>query len=193
MQFKQIAAALAALLSFMLSSRAIAAPENVNVYVSIYLVAETLICPNGYQAECMEVTYNTVSEWENTNEAEPICVSVPPERVSLGHLATAIESYSLQQCTIGHPCTDPNDRKTVVMVFQFEHDIAGGSASIERVSLGAGALPQYTSPTDEISELGKWINYQRADAFLPSNNARWTIKVVVDGTEHERSFRTIID
>lgn len=193
MRCKQIAAALAALLSFVLSSRAIAGPEDVNVDVSVYLVAETLICPNGYQAECMDITYETVSAWENTNEAEPICVNVPPERVSLGDLATAIGSYSLQQCTIHRPCTDPNDRKTVVMVFQFEHDIAGGSAWIERVSLGAGALPPYTSPRGEISEPGRWINYQRADAFLPSNNARWTIKVVVDGTEHEWSFVTFIE
>ena len=164
------------------------ADERPLVLVDLYVTDERRVCPNGYQSvsngqsRCPELSYEMIREWEADEQITAVTSQVPPEEVSLGSLRTAIENYA-RRCPRRSPCTDPqNDRrKAVILVFQFNLlNPKGVPLSFMRTTDDLRMIPPYPVTTGQLSTCGRWINHQRADAFLPNYRVKWILKAGTD-------------
>ena len=157
--------------------------DKPNVAVSMYFVEEIVACsPNGYPesdgeaGSCPPLTFEDLERMTSPGMATPVQRSIPPEQVNLGtSLLDHVESFS-DDCPITAPCAnDPQRRYSIILAFEVmgTDNLQGHDIQLRRTSSPFGSY----SASGTLSERGRWINHQRADAFLPSNRVRWELRI----------------
>lgn len=174
--------------------------EKPLVTVSVYLTEEKKACwPDGYPKKSRDrkracqrsIIYEKLDSYEF---GEPIIASVPPECLPLGDLADKIEQATVD-CPIYKYCKNPEDRKAIVLVFEFQMENPAGrevkfTREIPRDLEQHFEMDPYKGTYDAKGKLdqgGHWINHQRADLFLPEYGVEWTLDV--DGNIYEIGTR----
>ena len=152
--------------------------NNPVVRVSLYLINETEACrPWGYAKQCDGWRIDEFLNFAEQNKLKPVFSRVPPEQISLQHLTDAIISYS-NRCSVESLkmyCMEPKSRKSVVLFI--ETNLKDNlPISISRLRSNHSKLPKYTRE-GELEYRGRWLNHQRADAFLPKNEIEWKLKI----------------
>lgn len=139
-----------------------------DVSVSLYLIDETDLCgPYGLRGCPGYFSIHQIEILHRNGYARLVEDSVPPEDINLSGIYHAIDGYASGVCTIKKPCLYPKDRKVVVLVFEIVgNGFAGSEIQLRRIPSDT-RMPSYVSPVGTISEGGRWLNYQRADAFFP--------------------------
>lgn len=153
--------------------------DKPTVVVSLYFVGETVACPpDGYHPTrtCDPIAFGDLEDLARMTI--PVQQSIPPEGLRLGqNLLNSIEAYATA-CPATAPCMDPQMRYSVVMAFEVSGiaDVGGHAISLRRESPGnSEILALFVSGT--LSDQGRWIGQQRADAFLPAYGVRWVLQV----------------
>ena len=161
--------------------------DKPTVVVSLYFVGETVACPpEGYPdlstpgspatRRCDPLTFGDLEDLARM--AMSVQQSIPPERLRLGqNLLDSIEAYATA-CPAAAPCMDPKRRYSVVLVFEVSGvaDVGGHAIALRRVPPGNSEIPAL-SASGALSDQGRWISQQRADAFLPAYGMRWVLQV----------------
>lgn len=149
--------------------------ELPKVSLKMFIVPEKEACPpNGYKdydsgqaSNCPTLGREDVEKWEDSG----ITIQtgkIPPGEISLGKfLFTALDAY----CR-GSQKGTPDERLSFVLVFEWDGQ-QNSPITLERRGYPnipslkwSGALNNHTI----------WIHHERADAFLPANNIKWTLK-----------------
>ena len=148
------------------------------VCATLYLIPETEACrPNGYEEECNKWKIDQFIKYARQKRLKPVFSRIPPEHISLEHLTEAIILYS-NRCSIESSkqyCMKPGTRKSVVLLI--ETNLKDSlPVSISRLNSDYSNLPPY-SRSGTLQNSGRWLNHQRADAFLPKKNIKWELKI----------------
>jgi hypothetical protein len=170
------------------------------VSVSVYLTEEKKACwPDGYPKKararkraCQRpIIYEKLDSYDF---GKPIYTSVPPECLPLGNLAEKIKQAT-EECPVEKYCTDPERRKAIILVFDFQMKNPQGH-EVKFIREIPQDLEQYfemdpykgTYVAEGTLDVGgHWINHQRADLFLPEYGVEWTLEV--DGNFYEIGTR----
>lgn len=165
-----------------------APPTGVNsspdVSVTLFMVAESLACrPHGYSvgrksSSCDPWAIDDFLSYAKSQRLEPVINQVPPQNMSLKHLRTAIESYS-NRCSIETTkqyCTgSADDRRAILIVIKTDMP-PGQPISISRKQSHTSDIPPY-KVSGQLQPSSRWLNHQRADAFLPKKSIKWNLQI----------------
>lgn len=148
--------------------------------LTLFLVKETEACrPNGYRSDnagqnsqCAPLTVRgDISAWKSSRVPQTV-EKIPPTDISLGNnIGDLLDDYC--NAYPDAPSVDPKKRKAIVILFDF------GTSKNFTVSLarknrnGSGNFSNKTWTGTAVH--GRWVHHERADAFIPSNKAEWTL------------------
>lgn len=150
------------------------AQEQPKVSLTMFIVPELEACPpNGYKdydsghSNCPTLGMEDIDQWKDRG----IIIQtgkVPPGEISLGKfLFTSIANYSMVTKK-----DDPEERLSFVLVFEWDKP-QKSPITLERK--GCPNIPSMKW-SDVLKGHTNWIHHERADAFLPANNIKWTLK-----------------
>ena len=153
------------------------------VCISVFLLEETEACrPRGYASRkegsnCEVWEIDEFLKYAEKKKLKPVYNLVPPQDISLDHLSEAIRRYS-NRCSredLKDFCTDPNNRKSVLLIIETDMQ-PGLLIGISRLRSDSSDIPPYRQ-MDMLQPSGRWLNHQRADAFLPKKNFTWRLQI----------------
>jgi hypothetical protein len=145
------------------------------VSLKMFIVPEIEACPpNGYTdydsgqaSNCPTLGRDDIEKWEDSG----ITIQtgkIPPGEISLGKfLFNTLDAYSRESQK-----TDPEKRLSLVLVFEWDQP-QNSPITLER--RGCQNIPGLKWP-DVLKNHTIWIHHERADAFLPANNIKWTLR-----------------
>lgn len=151
-------------------------PDAVLVVTMLY-VPETEACrPDGYQSysstrpsNCIKLSIEDINNWIEDGR-QKIEFGIPPSEISLGQdfieLLDSYESFSKD---------DASTRRSMVLVFDWQEP-QNLSISLKRKNPNIsnnGIIDMEWHGT--LNNERRWIHHERADAYLPANNIKWTL------------------
>lgn len=143
---------------------------------TLYMVPELDACqPRGYanydegDSGCRLLTMDDVERWDSLGYFKLDIPYTPPAVVSLGPaLLQRLDTYRTARRI------SPSTGMSIVLVFDW-----GGphydTMTLKRLGTEDGAIPPMTWAGDLGGDI-HWIHHERADAFLPINDIRWTVE-----------------
>ena len=148
--------------------------------LTLCIVGETEACqPAGYKSynldepsNCATLTPDDIDDWIMDNRAYQ-CKPVPPPVIKLD--ARFLEA--LQICQNQNPkAKKPAERKSMVLMLEFANP-QSSEVTIQRI-----ASPEYTEIPSrtwkgKMDNEFRLIYHERADAFYPGYNIKWSIRV----------------
>jgi hypothetical protein len=149
--------------------------ELPKVSLKMFIVPELEACPpNGYKdydsgqaSNCPTLSREDVEKWEDKGITIQSC-KIPPGEISLGKfLFTALDAYCREPQK-----NNPEERLSFVLVFEWDEP-QNLPITLER--RGDPNIPSMKWP-GKLNNHTMWIHHERADAFLPANNIKWTLK-----------------
>jgi hypothetical protein len=163
------------LVGHLCTSTAQTAQEPPKVSLKMFIVPEIEACPpNGYKdydsgqaSNCPTLGMEDINKWEDSG----IMIQtgkIPPGEILLGKfLFTSLDNYSRRTKKDG-----PEERLSFVLVFEWDQP-QNSPITLERK--GCPNIPSMKW-SGELKDYTNWIHHERADAFLPANNIKWTLK-----------------
>lgn len=148
------------------------------VSIQIYIVPEKEACkPNGYpsyksglSSNCIQLNMKDIEEWDDF-EYTQVIRGIPPSEISLGNsLFNILDAYQ------GSSKSNPSIRKSIVLIFDWgKHQNV--FVSLNRKIIGKSNIGiRERNWSRFLKNERRWIHHERADAFLPANNIKWTLK-----------------
>ena len=163
----------------------LAQTEKPAVTVSLYFASEDTVCPpDGYgvvinevKRKCRKLDFEDIEEMESQDLVEPVQRSIPPAQVRLGKtLFDSIDAFR-RDCPRSTPCRDFSRRYAMILSFEVNTtSLRNGDIEIRRVPPPDSKIEEI-SWKGKLSPLGRWINHQRADTFVPAYRFRWILQI----------------
>ena len=148
--------------------------------LTLCIVGETEACPpDGYKdyyleedSNCPSLTPKNIEDWIFEKRAHQI-VNIPPSEIILDiRFLEALATYQGDNPESKPPC----ERKSMVLMFEFKN------LQEDAVSIRRDTNKKYTQIPPRIwngrlDNEKRLIYHERADAFFPAYNIRWTLRI----------------
>ena len=155
------------------------AQEPPTITVTLVVVPEMEACkPHGYASyasgipsKCETIRRSDIESWKDSDYTH-MTQSLPPEEISLD---TTIFLFLANYLRV--PKNAPETRAAIVMLFDWEQPQFGSIELQREVPENQGIPIIDKTWSGELHGEHGWIHHERADAFVPSNNIRWILRL----------------